>query len=104
MAPLLKLLGINKSIFDNIIFKEKLEVLTLRECMRQLFTAEPVNIPNDHGMTESQLEEFIIMSSEIEENQQRRFYTALTNIRTNNVTIEDEELYSHLWKHNSFIF
>jgi hypothetical protein len=84
--------AINTSIFDNIIFKEKLEVLTLRECMRQLFTAEPVNIPKDHGMTESQLDEFIQMSTENEETQQRGFYTALTNIRTNNVTVQDEEL------------
>ena len=84
--------AINMNIFDNIIFKEQLEVLTLHECMRQLITAEPIKIPNDHGMTDSQLDEFILMTTENEENQQRKFYTALTHIRTNSVTVVDEEL------------
>jgi hypothetical protein len=84
--------AIDTNIFENSIFTNKLEVLTLRECMRQLITAGPVEISNDHGMTESQLEEYIIYTKECEENQQRKFYTALNNIRTNNVTIEDEEL------------
>jgi hypothetical protein len=97
--------AINMSILDNIIFKGKLDVLTLRECMRQLFTAEPVNIPQDHGMTESQLDEFILMSTKNEENQQRGFYTALTNIRTNHVTVQDEELlYSAVLKILSFLW
>jgi hypothetical protein len=84
--------AIDTNIFENNIFMNKFEVLTLRECMRQLITAEPVEISNDHGMTETQLEEYIKFTKECEENQQRKFYTALTNIRTNNVTIEDEEL------------
>ena len=83
--------AINTSIYENIIFKEYLQILTLCVCMRQVISAESVYNPKDHGMTESQLEEFILMS-EMEENHQRRFYTALTNIRTDNVTIEDEEL------------
>jgi len=82
--------AIHTNIYDNKIFKESLEVITLHECMRQLVTAEPVIVPTE--INESQILEYIETTKALEEAQQKNFYTALTNIRTNSVTLQDEEL------------
>ena len=95
--------AIDTNIYNNIIFTELMKVITLYECMRQLVAPDPnLNLPPNHGMNEFEEIEYRKREDEEEINRQEKFFRALSNIRLNRTTHEDEEVFYSQVLNNEF--